>query len=123
MPVLFRLCSLCFCSYLYGGLAYPDEVSFACSIALQAYFEGRAITREDMDKCIQYWKDNVDEIADPVGRKRDVCCEPYCVPCCDATLCHRMVHPKREIPFADDQVTNQTREVSFVYFDTLFGCL
>ena len=107
-----RLCSICFCSYLYGGLAYPDEVAFACSIALQAYFEGRTISREDMDKCVQYWRENIDELADPEKLKRDVCCEPFCVPCCDAAPCQSFTHPKRTIPYADEHCSDQTREVS-----------
>ncbi|KAL7579698.1 hypothetical protein ACA910_021844 [Epithemia clementina (nom. ined.)] len=105
------LCTISICSYLYGGLANPDEVAFACSIALQAYFEGRIISRVDMDKCIQYWRDNIDEIGDPVRRKREVCCEPFCIPLWDCIRCQRCFHLKRDIPYADDQTTNETREI------------
>ena len=61
------------CSYLYPGIADPDETSIAAGIALQAYFENRDIPKEDMDKCIAYWCKNISEGGDPIGRKRDVC--------------------------------------------------
>lgn len=68
-----RMCDMCCCTYRYAGIANADETSFAAGIALQAYFEGRVITKEDMDKCIKYWKENVSEMEDPDGRKRGVC--------------------------------------------------
>jgi hypothetical protein len=61
------------CSYLYPGIADPDETSIAAGIALQAYFEGRKIDKDGMERCVQYWRDNISEYSDPVGRKRDVC--------------------------------------------------
>lgn len=67
------LCDILCCSYRYHGIADPEETSIAAGIALQAYFEGREINKDDMDKCVQYWRDNVSEYGDPVGRKRDVC--------------------------------------------------
>ena len=57
----------------YNGLADADETAFAAGIALQAYFEGRVFSKDDMDKCIEYWKDNISEMSDPIGRKRSVC--------------------------------------------------
>lgn len=63
----------CLPIHRYEGIADADETSFAAGIALQAYFEGRAITRDDMDMCVKYWKENISEMEDPVGRKRDVC--------------------------------------------------
>ena len=62
-----------FLSERYTGIADADETAVAAGLALQAYFEGRAITKDDMDKCIEYWKENVSEMSDPVGRKREVC--------------------------------------------------
>ena len=108
------LCKSLFCVYPYGGLAYPDEVAFACSIALQAYFEGRSISREDMDRCVEFWRDNVSEVED-LSRRREACCEPVAVPCCSAELLQKCCHPKREIPYADDETTDQTREVYSKY--------
>ena len=85
-------CDMCCCTYRYAGIADADETSFAAGIALQAYFEGRKITKADMDKCIEYWRDNISEMADPVGRKRDVCCEDSCaVPCCSGAWCYENV--------------------------------
>ena len=66
-------CDICCCTYRYPGLADADETSIAAGIALQSYYEGRVLTREDLNKCVQYWRDNISEMSDPVGRKRDVC--------------------------------------------------
>ena len=63
------------CVYDYAAVANPEETAFACSIALQCYFEGRTVTKEDMDKCIAFWRENIAEYTDPVNRKRAVCCE------------------------------------------------
>ena len=68
-----RICDICFCTYKYDGIADADETSFAAGIALQAYFEGRTISKDDMDKCLTYWRENISERGDPIGRKRDVC--------------------------------------------------
>jgi len=109
----YRACSLFLCVYTYSGLADPDEVAFACSIALQAYFEGRAMTREDMDSCIKFWRDNVSEEGDPIGRKRPVMCEPLYVPCPDCYTCYQCVHPRRDIPYGEDEMTDRLKEVSW----------
>ena len=96
------VCSLLFCTYKYTGLADPDEFAFAASIALQAYFEGRSITKEDVDKCIVFWRNNISEKEEPIKRKRAVCCEPRCsVPCpSDGRYCYEYwTHGKREIPY------------------------
>ena len=61
------------CTYRYPGLADADETAFAAGIALQAYFEGRKISREEMNMCLEYYHENISERTDPVGRKRDVC--------------------------------------------------
>lgn len=108
---LHRLCTIAFCTYTYTGLAHPDEVAFACSIALQAYFEGRAITKEDMDLCLKFWRDYISEETDPVRRKRQVCLEPYYVPCPECSSCHALCHPQRTIPYEEDEVTPEIREV------------
>lgn len=99
------------CVYQYRGLTYPDEVSFAASIALQAYFEGRAITPGDMRQCLVFWKQNISEREDPVGRKRPVCCEPYYVPMPDCAGCYRGTHLERRIPYEDEDVTAELRDV------------
>jgi hypothetical protein len=101
-----------FCTYRYRGLADADEAAFACSIALQAYFEGRGITPEDMQQCVKYWSENLSEQTDQIGRKRQVCCEPYCVPWTSCSLLYNCFHLRRNIPYADDQVTDELREVS-----------
>jgi len=61
------------CTYRYTGLADADETAFAAGIALQAYFEGRNITRDDMNKCLDHFREKISERTDPEGRKRDVC--------------------------------------------------
>ena len=99
------------CTYHYTNLAQPDETAFACTIALQAYFEGRAITPQDMDRCLEFWRDNISEQTDPIGRKRPVCCEPYSIPSCPGYYCYRCTHVKRSIPYHGDQVTSEIREV------------
>jgi len=66
-------CDMMCCTYRYNGLADADETAFAAGIALQAYFEGRKITREEMNKCLDHYHDNISERTDPEGRKRDVC--------------------------------------------------
>lgn len=104
------LCGMCFCSYRYMGFSDAEEVAFASSIALQAYFEGRKITREDMDRCLEYWRNNISEQGDLEKRKRDVCCEPYYVPfpTCEC-LYERVCHPRRNIPYGDDDERNTER--------------
>ena len=97
------------------GLADADECAFACSIALQAFFENRNITREDMDKCLEYYRESIAEITDPEGRKRDVCCEPFGIPCLPSWKIpyERCCHMERTVPFADNDPRNTTevREV------------
>lgn len=102
-------CDMCFCTYRYPGMADAEEVAFASSIALQAYFEGRKITKEDMDKCVAYWRENISEENDPEGRKRDVCCEPYYVPFPTCEWLYEHCHSKREVPYGDDDERNTPR--------------
>ena len=94
---------MCCCTYRYEGLSDADETAFAAGIALQAYYEGRVITPDDMQKCIRYWKVNISEMEDPVGRKRDVCCEPFCIPCCTCLPCYQCTHHHRNNPFDDEE--------------------
>lgn len=101
-----RPCGISFCSYQYTGLVDPDEVAVASSIALQAYFEGRPMNPADMEKCLEYWRNNISEMGDPEGRKRDVCCEPYAIPCFSCTKCYKCTHPQRDIPYGDDDERN-----------------
>jgi hypothetical protein len=51
-------------------MSNPTEFAFASSIALQAYFEGRVLSRHDMDQCLEYWNHHIAERSDPIGRKR-----------------------------------------------------
>lgn len=91
-------------------MADADEVAFASSIALQAYFEGRKICKDDMDQCVEYWRNNISEESDPEGRKRDVCCEPCYVPFPTCEYVYEYVcHAKRNIPYGDDDERNTPR--------------
>lgn len=106
---------MCFCSYRYTGFADADEAAFASSIALQAYFEGREITKEDVDRCIDYWRNNISERVDPVGRKRSVMCEPFYLPFPTVELPYRFCcHFKRSVPYGDEDERN-TKEIRAVY--------
>lgn len=105
------ICESWFCSYQYAGLADADEAAFASSIALQAYYEGRSITPDDMIKCVQFFNDHISERTDPIGRKRSVCCEPYYVPHMDCHCCYAATHLKRTIPYSGEDVTDEIREV------------
>eukprot|EP00986_Skeletonema_menzelii_P018973 scaffold27039_cov150-Skeletonema_menzelii.AAC.6 len=90
-----------------------DETAFAAGIALQAYFEGRKISREEMNMCLEYYHENISERTDPVGRKRDV--EPFCIPLCTCRLCYEYVcHPHRNIPY-DEEDPRHTPELVEVY--------
>ena len=109
------LCKIWLCTYRYYNLADPDEVAFASSIALQAYFEGRKITARDMELCLDFWKTNISQQADPIARKRHVCCEPYFVPWVSCACCYAMTHPRRSIPFGEEETTDELREVRRVY--------
>lgn len=104
-------CQICFCVYQYRGLSCPDETAFAASIALQAYFEGRAIVPGDMENCLEFWKNNISEREDPIGRKVSVCCEPYYVPTPQCTRCFKLTHPERRIPYRDEAVSVELTEV------------
>jgi hypothetical protein len=68
-----------------------------------------------MDNCVEYYRENIAEITDPEGRKRDVCCEPVCVPCIPNwnILYEYCCHMERNVPYADDEPRNttETREV------------
>ncbi|KAL3796154.1 hypothetical protein HJC23_000657 [Cyclotella cryptica] len=108
------ICDISFCSYRYFGIADAEETAFAAGIALQAYFENRRITKEDMDKCIAYWRENVSEMGDPIGRKRDVCCEPIAVPFPSCSFFYEYCcHVKRPLPYEKDdpRCTDELAEV------------
>ena len=109
----FRPCDMLFCTFRYYGIADGDETAFASSLALQAYFEGRKISREEVEKCLEYWRSNISEMGDPVSNKRPVMCEPFSVPfpSC-ACLYKRMCQMKRVVPFAgDDARSEELKEV------------
>lgn len=108
-------CDICCCTYRYTGIADADETAVAAGLALQAYFEGRAITKDDMDKCIGYWKENVSEMSDPVGRKREVCCEPFSIPCCTCSKCYKYVCNLPRDPIFDEDDPECTDECKEVY--------
>ena len=106
---------MCFCTYRYPGMSDAEEVAFASSVALQAYFEGRKISKEDMDRCVEYWRNNIAEQTDPVGRRRETCCEPCTLPCPTCEWCYESVcHAKRNVPYGDDddeRITPRLKEV------------
>ena len=88
----------------------------ASSLALQAYFEGREITRRDMEQCLQYWKDEISECGDLIGRRREVCCEPLRVPFPSGVHCYRTIcQLRRTPPYAS--ASNKTEELDKVYDD------
>ena len=110
---VFRPCDMLFCTYRYYGILDGDETAFASSLALQAYFEGREIGREDIEKCLEYWRANISEMGDPTKNKRQVMCEPFAIPfpSC-ACLYRRMCQMKRVIPFAgDDAKSEELKEI------------
>ena len=110
------LCDTLCCSYKYQNIADPEETAMASSLALHAYFEGRVMTRQDMEKCLEYWRDHISECDDPVGRKRDVCCEPFCVPFPSGVHCYRNIcQLRRTPPYATE--SNQTEELEKVHND------
>jgi hypothetical protein len=114
-----RICVSSFCTYHYSGIADPEESAFAMSIALQAFFEGRQITRQDMDKCIAYWRENVSEKYSMVERKRDICMEPICIPCLDGSNAYRCFHIRRENPYTDERdKTLELEEVGTVIINS-----
>jgi len=109
---------MCCCTYRYDGIADADETAYASGVALQAYFEGRVLTKDDMEKCIHYWKEHVSEMEDPIGKKRDVCCEPFCIPCCTCTWCYEyFANRPRNNPFDEDdpECTAEWLEVREAY--------
>jgi len=108
------LCGILCCSYRYTGIADAEETSFAAGIALQAYFEGRKITRNDMDNCIAYWRENISEYEDSTGKKRGVCCEPFYIPFFTGESCYRCTHLNRQLPY-DEQDPKCTEELVEVY--------
>uniref|UniRef100_A0A7S1VK42 Uncharacterized protein n=1 Tax=Grammatophora oceanica TaxID=210454 RepID=A0A7S1VK42_9STRA len=105
------LCQVLFCSYRYYGLADAEEVAFVSSICLQAYYEGRELTQEDVQKCIHYWRQNLSEAGG--GPERPVCCEPYCkVPLMNCSFCYKyLCHPRRRIPYRGEKVSEELKEV------------
>ena len=104
-------CQMFFCVFQYRGLANADEAAFAASIALQAYFEGRAMSPDDMKQCLEFWRNNISEREDPIGRKRSVCCEPYLVPTPQCNGCYKFTHPTRKIPYEEEATTVELKEV------------
>jgi hypothetical protein len=69
-----------------------------------------------MQECLDYWKENLSEKSDPEGRKREVCCEPYFIPCPSCIRWYQCTHPKRNVPYAEDDDRN-TPEIKEVYKD------
>uniref|UniRef100_A0A7S4J1H5 Uncharacterized protein n=1 Tax=Odontella aurita TaxID=265563 RepID=A0A7S4J1H5_9STRA len=110
------MCDTLFCSYRYWGLADGDETAMASNLALQAYYEGRRMTKDDMDACLEYWRKNVAELTDPINRKRDVMCEPFCVPWYDCIDLYKCFHCRRQIPYKkEDDRTAELQEVYDAY--------
>ena len=104
-------CDMLCCTYRYAGLADGDEAAFASNIALQAYFEGRKITAQDMEKCLEYWRQHVSEFYDPEGKKRGAMCEPCYVPCFPSSWFYRnLCQRQRIIPSSLDASIPQVKE-------------
>ena len=113
-------CDILCCSYHYKGLANGEEVAAASNLALQAYYEGRRITRTDLEAALEYWRQHVSEEYSPVERKRPTVCEDTCgIPCCcTGALCYSRVYQcRRTIP----PTLEHTREIQNVYdnYETL----
>lgn len=105
-------CSISPCTFRYHGLADGDEVAFAANLALQAYFEGRKINPEDMEKCLEYWHKNASEFHDPVNHKRDVMCEPFFVPCVPTVGLYRNIcQCPRRVPYREEDTTREMKKV------------
>lgn len=90
-----------------------DETAFAASVALQAYFEDRKFSEEDMNKCLEYWRNNLSERGDPVGRKRAVCCEPVECPMPNGSRLYQCTHIVRNVPYPPDD-PRSTKELQAV---------
>ena len=101
------------CTFRYSGFANPDQVAAAANLCLQAYFEGRDISADDVQRCLEYWEHHISE--EGGGPKRDVCCEPHCqFPCAsDCSFYYRNVcHPRRMVPYEDEEdVSDELKEV------------
>jgi hypothetical protein len=106
---------MAFCSYRYSGLAYPDEVAFVASIALQAYFEGRVIGPIEVQKCIDFWRQSISERWNPTTRKSPVCCEPIIVPTPKCFYCYNLTHPSRKNPYPDGHTTSDLKDIYKLY--------
>ena len=105
---------MCFCTYRYYGIADGDETAFASSLALQAYFEGRKISREDMDKCLDYWREDISEMENPVSHKRPVMCEPFSCPFPQGARLYKCIcQMKRTIPYKGGDL--RTEELQEIY--------
>ena len=66
-----------------------------------------------MDKCIEYWRNNLSEESDPINHKRDVCLEPFYCPIYSCQLCQEHIcHLKRNIPYASEDIIDEVREVN-----------
>lgn len=116
------LCDICFCSYRYTNLADPDEFAFAASISLQAYFEGRAITKADMDKCILYWRNNISEKTAPEKRKRAVCCEEHIAipnPFTGILAYRNWTHVERKNPYLNNRYHTPQLKAAYKKFNEL----
>lgn len=97
-------CGAMCCSFRYNGLAHPEEFAAAAGLALQAFFEGRALHPNDMERCLEFWRKHVWEKREDT---RQVCCEGFALgnPL-NGSLCYQFwTHPFRSIPFKKEQQT------------------
>ena len=105
-------CDLFCFSYRYAGLNNGDEVAMASNLALQAYYEGRALDASKMEALLEYWRQHVSQEGNPPQRKRPVLWEGVCqLPCCTGAKCYRSIcQCERRIP-AQEEHTQELRDV------------
>ncbi|CAB9527964.1 expressed unknown protein [Seminavis robusta] len=115
------LCDMMCCTFRYNGLADGDETAFASNLALQAYYEGRHITPTQMEQCLDYWRNHISEMGDPIHRQRPVLCEESgcsmrsCIP--TGKIYQRICQCERRVP----EHFERTPEIVEVYdkYETL----
>lgn len=111
------VCNYCGCLFVYHGLADPDEAAFASNIALQAYFEGRKLTIQEMNKCVEYFKDLIAPKPPPPHNLRGttflfrflLAIFDFIRSVLKGEIFYRMTHPVRKNPFVPP--TSETTRV------------
>lgn len=106
-------------SYVLGTMVWriPRKSRQHPALRFRHILKGVLITPEDMERCLEYWRDNISETGDPRGRRRAVCCEPFSIPCCTCHRFYKFTHPERKMPYDEDDERNtpELREVSMFH--------